>query len=237
MTYTVTELITKAYYASGIVGREFETVDGSQIEDGLSFLNDILGEKRAENGMIPYNTSTQFNTVVGQEVYNIPNLIQVDTMTFVKDSVRYPMVQVQRDQYQGAGRANNITSLPFTFNVERLLGGANVSMYFLPDEIYTITIHGLFDLASVALNQDLELTLDRFYITYLRYALADRLCTEFDYDAPASVMIKLDKMESTIKKRSQQLDLRMKKISTLTNQASLSYAQVNLGGGWYPTTN
>lgn len=232
MAYTVTQLVTGAFKSSGIVAAEFETVSGDQFQDGLLYLNDLLGEKRVENNMLPYYSEHVFNAVIGQEEYFIENLIQVVTATFDLNSVRYQMNQIQRDQYFGATRANNITSLPFSYHVERQKGGANFYLYFLPDKTYPITLWAQFDLQTVTATQDLELIFDRFYITYLRYALAARICSEFDYDIPSGVQKNLDKYESIISKKSQQLDLRMKKSSTLGSEGNLNYAQVNLGQGW-----
>lgn len=232
MAYTVTELITRAYYASGIVAREFEAVDGAQLEDGLNFLNDILDEKRVDDSMIPYETSNTFDTIIGQESYEIENLIDVDTLTFELDSVRYHVSKINRDSYFGNSRANNITSLPLTYHLERMIGGAIIYLYFLPDAVYPVTMRGIFNLSQVSLNQDLSLTLDRFYVSYLRYELARRLCVEFDCVIPGGLEGVYQKIYADISKRSRTMDLRMKKISTFGSGGTLNYAQVNLGNGW-----
>jgi len=91
---------------------------------------------------------------------------------------------------------------------------------------------GLFRLDEVALNQDLSLTLDRFYINYLKFALAERLCIEFNFVIPTGVDMQLKKYEAMIQSRSAQLDLTMQKMSTLTNGSTLNYGTVNLGFGW-----
>lgn len=235
MAYTVTQLITGAYYASGVVSREFETVSGQQFSDALIFLNDMLGEKVVDDGMIPYETTTTFTGVVGQEDYSIDNCIKIDTLTFEKDNVRYPMTYVKRDQYFGSARAENINSLPNSYYFERGLGGGTLSLYFSPDETYTFTIHGVFRLADVALNDDLELTLDRFYISYLRYQLADRICKEYNYDVPAGVAKQLGDLQDQINKQSRLLDLRLRKRSDLqNNRQTVSWGYVNLGNGWLP---
>ena len=140
MAYTVTQLITNAYYASGIVSREFETVSGSQSSDGLIWLNELIGKKVVEPDLIPYEGSTTFTAVIGQESYDISNLIKVDTLTFLKETVRYPMQWVPRNQYKGSSRAENINSLPFQYFVDRNLGGATISMYYFPDQAYTFLI-------------------------------------------------------------------------------------------------
>ena len=234
MSYTAFEVITGAYYTSGIVARGFQEPDGSQVNEGLDLLNDILEFKTVELDMVPYFTKYSFTAVPNQQTYFIPNLIQADTLTFFLDTVRYQMTQIQRDQYFGTSRAENIASLPFTWHLERTKGGANVSLYFLPNQAYPMELLGIFGLTSCDLYQDLSLTYDRFYITYLKYSLAKRLCVEYNYDVPAGVMNLLSDYENAISKRSQQLDLTNTCISTLSSNTALSYGQINLSPGWVP---
>ncbi len=232
MAYTTNELISGAYYAAQVVSREFETVSGPQISDGLIWLNNIITEKDVDEGMIPYEGTLSFDAVIGQEVYPIENLIQIDTLVFFLDEVRYAMKYEKRNAYFGASRVENIQTLPFEWYFERQFGGGNLYIYFKPDRAYPITIHGIFRLASVALGQDLSLTLDEFYITYLRYALADRICAEYAYTTPDNVVRQLGKYEAFINKKSRILDLRLQKVSTLQKRGSFNYAFVNLGKGW-----
>jgi hypothetical protein len=157
MAYTATQLITGAYYAAGIVSREFETVSGSQISDGLLWLNDILAEKRVDDGMIPYETTYKFNSVTGVEKYFIPNLVQIDTLVFYFDQVRYAMQYTKRNQYFGGPRVENINSLPFNWYWERQKGGGNLYIYFKPDKNYPFEVHGTFDIPPITqLQQDLS---------------------------------------------------------------------------------
>ena len=234
MALTTNELISNAYYASGITSREFQTVSGQEITDGLTYLNDIIAEKTVDEGMIPYETESNFTGVVGQEKYFIPNLISIDTLTFFKDNVRFSMRYEKRNQYFGSNRVENIDSLPFLWYFERQFGGGILHIYFNPDEPYLFELHGIFRLTEVALGQDLSLTLDRFYTTYLRYALADRLCAEYNYDTPPNVVRQLSKYEAFINKKSRLVDLSMHKVSTLQERAGINWAYVNLGKGWYP---
>jgi hypothetical protein len=337
--YTVLQLITNAYYISGVVSRDFQTVSGSQYQDGLQMLNEILTDKTVEDDMVPYYNRFEFPAVQAQSEYFIKNLIELDTLVFFIGSIRYEMKNLERRRFFGSARADNIQSLPFTYHVERRTGGALLFLYFVPNTAYPMEAWGQFGLTEVSLNQDLtsELTtfnlgeplstgtctlgigqlvingidmtgnypaaglltsaqvlanaitnnvpfvsaaidsnqfiltsninitvttrgngnpantitfgyfatilgptsetlfpmiLDQFYISYLKYSLANRICCEFDYAIPASVKLQLDKYEAMISKRSQQLDLRMEKISTLTTDRSLNYGQINLGKGW-----
>lgn len=232
MAYTTTQLITNAYYSSGVVSREFETVSGGQISDGLAWLNDIISETDINSSMVPTETTFNQNFIIGQEKYFIPNLSGVDTLTFFLDSVRYAMKFTKRNEYFGASRVENIQSLPFEWYVERTLGGSNIYVYFKPDRAYPMEIHGIFKLTNVSLGQDLNLTFDQYYITYMRYALSDRICSEYNYETPPNVMRQLDKYTAWIDKTSRVLDLSISKVSTLQKRGTFNWAFINLSKGW-----
>ncbi len=166
MTYTVTNLITEAYYDSGVVSRQFETVQGYQLNDGLLWLNQLLGDKAMDSGDIPYITQQYpFVGVVGQEMYFIPGLASIDALVFYigsgsgtngQTTVRYQMNYVDRVKYFGAPRANNINALPVSYTYERVLGGCNIWVYFPPQSNYLFNITGNFFIPSVTLNQNLQ---------------------------------------------------------------------------------
>lgn len=234
MAYTTTQLITGAYYASGIVSREFETVGGNQISESLIWLNEIIGKKVVEPNLIPYEGQTTFTGVVGQEAYSISNLIHIDTLTFIKDSVRYSVTFIPRNQYQGSTRVNTIDSLPYEYYYERGFGGATVYLYFFPNDTYTFTINGIFRLSNVTLNQDLSLTLDTFYTSFLKWELTKKICDEYAMPVPQNVLRELDEYRALIKKQSRPLDLHLRKNSTLQSPNRLGWAWVNLGEGYLP---
>ena len=232
MAYTTLQLINGAYYDSGIVSRGFETVSGSQANDGLQFLNDLIADKTVENGLIPYYEEHNFTAVIGQERYFIENLIEIDTFVFYIDSVRYQTENRARREYFGTSRADNIQSLPGSWHMERCFGGANLYIYFKPNQAFPLTIWGQFRLSEVTINQDLSLTLDRFYINYLKYDLAARLCAEFNYAVPPGVTKALNRYEDSISKKSGPMDLQIRKLSSLQRRGGINYGQVNLGHGW-----
>lgn len=232
MAYTTNQLISSSYYAAGVVSRDFETVSGAQVGDGLVWLNNVITEKTVDESMIPYESTYNANFVIGQETYSIPNLIQIDTLVFFLDQVRYAMKYEKRNAYFGTSRVENIQTLPFEWYFERKFGGGNLYIYFEPDRAYPMEIHGIFRLPSVTLGQDLSLTLDEFYITYLHYALADRICAEYAYTTPDNVIRQLGRYEAFITKKSRILDLSITKTSTLQKRGTFNYGFINLGHGW-----
>jgi len=336
MAYTVTELISSSLYLSGISGREFEQPTGTELDDGLNELNFILADKTVNDSMLAYKSNYTFNAVAGQEIYTIPNLISADTLTFNIDTVRYPINQLQRNEYFGTSRANNVSSLPFNFHIERMFGGAKLYMYYLPDQPYPMSLWGFFRLSSVIPTQDLQsglaevnlgavtlagagtlavgnlvvndidlngayanaaalntyintgvipgvsssysfnelklsntvggnvrvitdgiadvansltfsafsttggaldqtflaMALDLFYIGYLRYSLAVRLCGVYNIAVPAQIEKQMQIYNNWIDSKSAPLDLRTKKVSTLSTNGSFTYGQANLGRGY-----
>lgn len=234
MAYTALKLISKAHYLSGVVSREFEAVSDTQVADGLDSLNDLLGDMEVEQRLIPYYTSYDLTAVVGQEEYTIANLVDIETVTFTKNTVRYSLTRKKRDEYFGSPRANNISSLPFQWHFERQLAGGKLFLYFQPDVAYPVEIWGLFKLSEVTINQDLALTVARFYINYLKYALADRICQEYNIDTPSNVMKELARYEKRISKNSASIDLRMQKIGMFNGIPNVNYAYANLGTGFLP---
>ena len=227
MAYLTSTLVANAYYISNIVSREFETVTAAQASDGLSTLNDLLADKTANNSMIPYTDRYTFNAVAGQEAYEIPGLIYADTFTFFINSVRYQTRNQQRQQFFGSFRAIN-------WHAERNLGGSTIYLYFLPDSAFPMEIWGQFALSEVTQFQDLSLTLDRFYLNYLKFELAVRLCKEYGYVVPVGVKEQLDEYYQWISASTNTVDLKMEKVSTLSGGTAINYAIVNLSGGWVP---
>ena len=234
MAYLTSELITNAYYISNIVSREFETPTGAQTSEGLSVLNDLIGDKTADNSMIPYSDKYTFNAVAGTDEYFIENLIYADTFTFYIDAVRYQTRNQQRQEFFGSFRVVNIQSLPFNWHTEREKGGTRLFLYFVPDQDFPLEIWGSFSLAEVTLFQDLSLTLDRYYINFLKYELAVRLCKEYGYVVPPAVQQQLEEYYRWINASTNTVDLKMQKLSTLSGGPAINWAFANLSNGWIP---
>jgi hypothetical protein len=233
MAYSATLLITRAYYLSGVVAREFQTVSGSQIADGLFLLNALLDFKATQTTLIPYFKRTEFPLVYGQEEYFIENLYQIENLTFNMGVVRYPMNEVSRNQYFGFGRVDNITSLPFSWHTEREKGGIRIYVYFLPDSNYIAKLSGKYALTDVTLTTDLSTAYDGFYIEYLRYALARYIAQEFNVQFSPDKEKMIQVMEKNLTWVSPP-DLTTKKASLISNKNSINWQQINLGKGWVP---
>jgi hypothetical protein len=233
MSYTALQLVTRSWYLSGIVARRLQSVTGDQATDGLFLLNALLDWKSIQIDLIPYWTYYEFPAVTGQEAYFIPNLYAIELMTFNIGTVRYPTDFATRTQYFGTGRVDNITALPSSWYFNRSLGGGTLYMYFLPAGNYPIKLMGKFGLQDVLLNTDLLTVYDPAYLEYLRYALAQYMCSEYGIIFnPESAKI-LMALQRTLMDVSPP-DLSVKKKSMLTVGTGINFGDINLGLGWRP---
>ena len=157
------ELITDAWFLSGIVSRDLQVVEGSQASDGLEILNDLLNEKSITTKAIPYNTHLEFPLVVGQEIYDIPDLVAISAITFNLEEVRYSISRSTTRMYFGSPRVDNINSLPYEYEFERVVGGCKLYLFFKPLDTYLLKITGKVALSQVTLDTVLNPGLDRFY--------------------------------------------------------------------------
>lgn len=235
MTYLASNLITDAYYLSGIVSRDFETPTAAQISDGLLRLNEVIADRTIDEGTIPYTQKYEVNATPGTSEYFIADLIDIDVFVFYIDSVRYQTNNQQRQDYFGSFRPTDIQSLPWNWHFEREFGGGRLFLYFTPDQAYPLEIWGTFRLSSVTLYQDLSLTLDQFYTNFLQNLLVERLCLWNSYNVPSNVKMQLEKYYQWISKNTNVMDLRQQKLSSLGGGQVINYGIVNLSNGWLPS--
>lgn len=260
MTYTAQQLITRSWFLSGIVARNLQYPTGDQITDGLQMLNDLLNFKQIETDLIPYWQYITFVAVPQQEFYFLPYVAEIESSTFNIGPVRYPMVSTSRTNYFGSSRVDNISTLPFSWNYERGVGGGTFGMYFKPDNEYPIKLKAKIFLFDVSLQTDLQDVTASFlnpytipfytpytfinnaiqgydtaYIEYLRYSLAEYMASEYGVEFnPQSARIL-----QSYKRKLMYMDppdLSMKKLSILSADQAPGYnwGDVNIGHGFRP---
>ena len=233
MAYLASTLITRSFYLSQINARDLQTLQGSQEEDGLYLLNEIFDEKASDTQLIPYYNEYDFTTVQGTEMYFVPNLLEVDSMTFNIGTVRFSMNELTRKVYFSTPRVDGLQALPFSYRVERCLGGANVYIYFVPNQGYPVKIWGKFGLNDVTLDTDLSLTYDGFYLSYLRHYLGSKMCSEYGQTFPEGARKEFERIEKKLKSISP-ADLSINKRSFFNTGVTFDWQYVNLSTGYYP---
>jgi hypothetical protein len=233
MAIPARELISRAYYLSQVVSRELQTVSGDQITDGLYLLNALLDFKSTDTRLIPYYDRTTFNTIAGTEVYFRPNLLMVDAITFNIGDVRYSMTEMTRDGYFATARVDNIQSLPFSYRVERVLGGANIYLYFVPADVYVMNLSAKYALSEVTLDQDISLVYDKYYIEYLRHELANMICSDYGATLPDATMQTLQEYRKKLLAVSPP-DLSIQSDNYFDSGYGFDWQMVNLYKGYVP---
>jgi hypothetical protein len=227
------QLIANAYYLSGILSRDFETISDTQAVDGLDILNDILAEKSISSALIPYYTQTIYQGVAGTKEFIVPDLVNETDVTFFIDNVRYKMIRDSQQRFWGDSRVEDISSLPFHYYSQRAVGGMQFYLYFTPDADYRFEITGKYRIETLTLDIDSSFFLDRFYVSYLKYKLAKRLCDFYGHQFPGQLEPTLKGLEAQLNKMVG-VDLTIEKPSNFSRGGNFSYGQANLGKGWEP---
>lgn len=233
MAYLTTKLLTNAWYLSGWVSRQFETVSGAQLSDSLGWLNALIAAKAIDGRLIPYYREEEIELEQGTQKYFIERLLEAQAITFNQQTVRFATKRMGRKAYFGTARVDGVQSLPFTVRAERTLGGTDLYFYYLPDSDFPAKIFGKFALESVTRTEDLEEKLEPYYIDYLKYLLAYRICQENNVAFPPDNKAYLEKFESQLVDVSG-FDLSVTKSSTLQKQTGMNWAYVNFPG-WTPS--
>lgn len=202
MSYTARKLITEAYYASGIRSREFQTIEGSLISEGLSLLNDFLAVTTAQQSKKPYIQTKVFNCVIGQEKYEIEGLIYAETISFyIADNLRLPVRILGRQDYFGSAKVTDLNTIPYNCNIERVLNGSEVYFYPLPDKTYKIEITGFFSLDFIEnLSLDLTTVYDMYYIVYLKHNLIKNICMSEAIQTPPETIEYISQLDNAVAK-------------------------------------
>ncbi len=229
MAYTALELITRAYYLSQVVSRDLQTLSASQVTDGLYLLNADLDYKSTDLRLIPYFDRFTFNTVQGQEEYFIQNLVYMDSLTFNINTTRFSLLEFNRREYFAVPRIENVQSLPYCYRIEREKGGARIFLYFVPSQVFVMKMSGKFSLTDVTLNTDMSLLYDNFYIEWLRYSLAVRICEEWGASVPDATRMKYMEMTKKLMDVSP-ADLSIQKRGYFTSSPSLDWQLINIPG-------
>ncbi len=224
-------MIQRALNLSGILSRSLEEQDDEEGVDGLFWLNMILAEKSASGILLPYFGHIEFNAVVGQEKYTIPNLVTAEILTFTLQNVRFSIRGQHRNKYFGEPRAENINSLPFQWYWERVNGGMDIYLYFLPTDAFKLNVTGLVGIQNVIFSTEFDDFLDMFYQNFLIFELAEALCIFYKISLPPDTKTKLKRLRMEITNLNPR-DLSIKKKSLLGSGGILSYAQVNIGRAW-----
>lgn len=243
MPWTARELVTEGLFLSGVVSPQAQVPSGFQMTQTLRLLNRILGFKSVQTDQIPYFKYVEINnTVAGQETYFFENVAYIQSATFnygntspnpSGTTVRFPMTELSANQYLAGARVNGIQSLSFSWMQQRVKGGTEVRLYFLPAQAWQLSLYCKMFIANVTLDTDLEETFDEAYIEYLRWYLAKYICLEYGIQFGPEKMQQLRELASQLQYLSAP-DAMVKKVSTLQKNSALGWGFINLYDGYMP---
>ena len=222
---TTQELIKDAYILSGVVAAEYEDLGSGKLSKGLEILNELIDYKTGVQTLNPYIVQYDLNVGPGlgingsSEQYFIPNLNEPDTATFQLGQVRFKLWPLPSKVYLGESRVNNLASLPSYVYFRRTKGGAYIFLYPFPNKVYPATVWGNFRVSSLDFFEVLEDIFEKYFIRYLRYALAKDLGEYWAISLPSNVLKKIDMMEKDLDKVSP-IDLTANVIPTLNSRAN-----------------
>lgn len=121
------------------------------------------------------------------------------------------------------------------FTLACSLVGRNITVATLGTESATNAVNFAYfnTQGGIALNQTFfAQAFDQFYIDYLEYQLAERICQKLNFAVPEGVANQLARYQLQISKMAEPLDLVCKKLSTMTDSRAINYAAVNIGRGF-----
>lgn len=237
MSYTVTQMISDAFFEAVIVARGAKTLTEENLATGLQYFNEVLGRTLIDEAIVPFYKKHEFNLLENIESYDIPYLISVETFDFFLNDVRFPLAKNDFRQYWGASKATNVDTLPNQYLCQRILGGAKASVSPNPSQTLPAVIWGTFGLTDATYNEDLREVYDVYYITYLRALLANMLCLAYGQEMPQKLATHLAEYDKLIRKRSAPLDLTMNVINPFNNRGGYSYVMANLAtNGYLPSS-
>jgi len=246
MPYLTSQLVVRAFQSAGLYSPDIGNYPTTnQLNDGLFLLNEGLSENNLLGEMQKYTRLIEVPGIIGQEIYFIPNMLDIQTFTFNLTNVRYSVQQRTRSEYFSVSRVDQVNGLPYIYHIERayendedtgaIISGSNVYVYFPPSQQITFNIHGLFEQALVQLNTDLSEFMQASDLKYWRLKLASFICAFYEKEMPMKAAEQLDIIEEKIRTfNSPDLSSPAQTVNLFGRAQSINYGQVNIGRGWTP---
>lgn len=185
VTRTTNELIINSLYLLGELGVG-ESPDAFMLSTGLEILNEILDGFDADSIYIPYLTTLNFTLEVGKSTYSISDIVPADIrsdrvvdLSFANyivpttgdTNLIYPMRIINKSQYYGVVRQNNLLARPGFILLDKQPTESFIIVYPAPDQPYPCILQAKVMINSLSANQNLD-SIPPFYYGFLKYALA-----------------------------------------------------------------
>lgn len=214
---TTNDVIVRALNLIGELSPD-EVPSGSQVTEGLYYLNDLFDFYSSAGIYIPFVKQLDFTMTAGKGDYSISNnypadingerIIELDYVTVQRDTSIFPVRIIKRANLFNNFYISNAQGLPGIVIFERSDQFSNLKFYPAPDFSYDCHIRAKFMLDHLELYDSLE-EVPPYYFRFLRYALAKELISVYpsanwtqqaqqEYDTMLSRLTAANDMDLTI---------------------------------------
>ena len=203
----VTELITRAYYASQVISPEFESITNQRTSDALFLLNMILGDSQVDVNFTPFEETRGVVVSAGSPNTFVSNLIQIRQMQFLNDpdgetqSILYGCIEDTQMGFYGSTRPLYISTLPFHYYPYRQDDGMMIEFMYQPSQDTEFIITGKWGLKPLLISDNLD-QFETYFINYLIFLLAESLCNYNTQAVPSYVAQQISKYERLLREMS-----------------------------------
>lgn len=166
------QLVTDALYLS-LYDRNFDrSIDGGDETHGLQVLNELLDEWRDR---IPY--PFQYTFATADDLLNT-QFVQVDNVSFVLGSVKYPLTPELLTPFNEINTVLNLSTIPSIYYFD--LSTQSITVYPIPpnNPTYSFIVWGRQALGGLGLVSALPPNMPVFMITAVKYEVGFRLAAE-----------------------------------------------------------
>ncbi len=183
--WTTTDVIINSLYLIGELGVG-ETPDSFMLTTGLELINELLDKFASDSIYIPFLTTIDHTFTVAQATYSISDMETADItadrvvdLTYATYTVPtsgatnliYPMRIINKAQYYGVVRQNNLLARPGFIFLNKQAQESFITVYPAPDQPYPFQIQVKAMINKLNPQQSLG-ELPPNYYGFLKYALA-----------------------------------------------------------------
>jgi hypothetical protein len=179
--------VRQAYSFVGIINQNDDLPD-NMYQDGIDYLNQILGADQASGINIPYYVAYTLNTVNGQAAYTISTdseadlvenpLIELEMAQVIFNNTQYPIYIKTREEFFDTARSLIAYSMPREMILVPGVNTSQVQFYPAPNNVYQVIIRGKAALSNITKNTDMS-NIPPHMLKYLRYALGRELSLRY----------------------------------------------------------
>lgn len=244
---TVRQLLTFSIYLSGLRGAGLNTPIGDEITYALTIFNNLIAERNDDGQLLPYYQAVVLDSTVGTVdelgTYSIfvPGLVSLETFgVLIDNDLRLFMYIATRDEFFNSNRVMDVAAIPYSYFPQRVIQdvdgtpteGVRIYTYFAPQEaVYRFQLTGRFSTDDFTLDSNIYGSFGQFYVNYLQYKVASRLCQYYQIPFSQVNTLELIKLERKVTDINA-YDLSMRKVAAFPANNCVNPGSIKFSGGW-----